>query len=319
MRRDFSIGEAIAAPFRLAFGKPFSTLAWGLVMIVPSVVAIAAMAPLVVQAIETGDAGTLAGETGMEGFEDLGAYLSFQAWNGLANILGLVATLLVTTAVIRAVLAGRRGDGGAFLRFGRDEFHVAVIGLAIIVGIVALWLVIGGVAVGLGLAAGIGGGGMAWAGWLAGGLGLLLAVVTLVLWGRLSLLAPAAVITRTLAFEAGWRAGRGKTGKLFLLIICLFAVTILIGLVFILLVLIAAVALGAGMGQWPDDAVIEAWMLAQLENPGLLIGVSLAALPPLAWLTGFSQALWTAPFASAARELLPPPETVGADAPGEAG
>jgi hypothetical protein len=318
MRRGFSIGDAVAAPFRLAFGKPLSTLAWGLVLLIPSVVAIAAFAPFFAEAMQTGDAAVLASEGDLEDFESFSQFMAFQAWSGLSNILGLLATLLVTTAVIRAAMAGRRGDGAAFLRFSRDEFHVAVIGIAIVVGTVIVWIVLGVLIAGFAIAAGASGGEMTWSALTAVGIGLLGLFATLVVWGRLSLIAPAAVILKTLAFDEGWKAGRGQTGKLFLLILALFAVTILIGLFVFVLILIAAVALGAGMahmGDWEtiDDAAVEAWMLAQLENPWPMLGIGALLLPVLAWISGFSQALWTAPFAVAAEGLVQRPEPVGAD------
>jgi hypothetical protein len=318
MRRGFSIGDAVAAPFRLAFGKPLSTLAWGLVLLIPSVVAIAASAPFFAEAMQTGDAAVLASEGDLEDFESFSQFMAFQAWSGLSNILGLLATLLVTTAVIRAAMAGRRGDGAAFLRFSRDEFHVAVIGIAIVVGTVIVWIVLGVLIAGFGIAAGVSGGEMTWSALTAVGIAILGLFATLILWGRVSLIAPAAVILKTLAFDEGWKAGRGQTGKLFLLILALFTVTILIGLFVFVLILIAAAALGAGMahmGDWEavDDAAVEAWMLAQLENPWPMLGIGALLLPVLAWISGFSQALWTAPFAVAAEGLVQRPEPVGAD------
>jgi hypothetical protein len=319
MRRGFSIGDAVAAPFKLAFGKPLSTLAWGLVLLIPSVVAIAAFAPLFALALEAGDAEVLSTEGGPSDFESFGQYMEFQAWNGLSNILGLLATLLVTTAVIRAAMAGRRGDAAAFLRFSRDEFHVAVIGIAIVVGLVVVWVVLGVLIVGFGVAAGMSGGGMTWSALTAMGIGVVGLLVTLVVWGRLSLIAPAAVILRTLAFDQGWKAGRGQTGRLFLLMLTLLAVSILVGLLVLVLILIAAAALGAGMAHmgepsaWDDEA-INAWVLAQLENPWPMVGFGAVLLPILAWISGFSQALWTAPFAVAAEGLVERPDPVGADA-----
>jgi hypothetical protein len=245
--------------------------------------------------------------------------MEFQAWSGLSNILGLLATLLVTTAVIRAAMAGRRGDGAAFLRFSKDEFHVAVIAIAIIVGTVAAWILLGLLILGFGIAAGVSGGEMTWSALVAVGIGLIGVFVTLVLWGRLSLIAPAAVILKSLAFDEGWKAGRGQTGRLFLLMLTLFAVTIMIWLALVVLIMVAALVLGAGMahmGDWEaiDDAAVEAWMLAQLENPWPMIGIGALLLPVLAWISGFSQALWTAPFAVAAEGLVQRPETAGADA-----
>ncbi len=324
MRRGFSMGDAVAAPFRLAFGRPLSTLAWGLVLLIPSAVALAAFAPLFAQALDSGDAAVLASDGDMGDFESFSEFMAFQAWSGLSNLLGLLATLLVTTAVIRAATAGRRGDGAAFLRFSRDEFHVAVIGVAIIVGTVMVWILLGGLMLAFGLAAGVSGGEMTWAALVAVGIGVVGLFATLVLWGRMSLIAPAAVILKTLAFDEGWKAGRGQTARLFLLILVLFGVTLVIGLFGLLLLMIAAVALGAGMAQFGDpnawdDEAINAWVLAQMENPWPMLGFGAVLLPILAWISGFSQALWTAPFAVAAEGLVRRPEPAGADGEATAG
>ncbi len=312
MRRRFSIGEALGEPFRLAFKRPLMTMAWGLLSLLPGFITFAAMGPLLVELIQNGELMANGGPAA-DDFSTFNQFMIFQAWSGLANILGLLAYLLVTTAVIRAVLAGRRRDGAAFVRLSKDEFYVAVIGLAIGVGVTFV-VILGGLLVAIfgGIAVGTG---EVWSMLAALGLGTALFLAVALIWGRLALIAPVSVMTGELAFAAGWRAGRGQTGRLFLLGLALIGVSILIGIGFLILFVLTAIVFGGGLESWADEAAVEAWMLAQLENPGLLLGIGAVALIPLSWFQGFSAALWTAPYAVAARGLTPPSVPAGADAP----
>ena len=216
--------------------------------------------------------------------------------------------LLIFTA---ALLAERRRDGAAFLRLSKDEFYVAVIGLAICVGAIFV-LVVAGILVAIigGIAVSTG---EAWGMLTALGLGVATFLAVALVWGRLALIAPVAVMTGELAFAAGWRAGRGQTGRLFLLMLALIGVSILIGIGLMILFVLTAIVFGGGLESWADEAAVEAWMLAQLENPGLLLGIGAVALIPLSWFQGFSAALWTAPYAVAARGLAAPVIPAGAD------
>lgn len=310
------MGEAIGEPFRLAFKRPVTTIVWGLISIVPSFIVFAAMGPLLIEAIESGGLAAAGAHPGAGDFDSFGQFMAFQAWSGLSNLLSLLALLLVTTAIARAVLRGRGRDPAAFLRLSKDEFHVAVIGVAIGVGVAVVFAI--GVAV---IAAfGIAGASTdaAWAMWTAVLTGFGLALALFLLWGRLALLAPTAVITGELAFEAGWRAGRGQTGRLFLMMLALVGVSILIGIAMMILFILAAILFGGGLEAWADEAAVEAWLLSQLENPWPLLAVGAVLLIPLSWIQGFSTALWTAPYAVAARDLADGPATIVADGgPGE--
>lgn len=310
MRRRFSIGEAVGEPFRLAFKRPLATLAWGLITLIPGLVVTVATFPLIAEAIRSGDLSGAGAAPGMGDFGGVNEFLMFQAWNGLANALSLLAMLVVTCAVIRAVLQGRRPDGAAFLRLSKAELHVAVVGIAVVLGagiIMAIGiLIVGGFGI-VGVASGA-----AWAGWTAVILGFGLALGLLVLWGRLALIAPVSMIVGELAFEEGWAAGKGQTGRLFLLMLALIGVSILIAIALGVLVILGLIVFGPGMGPWSDPAVVDGWILTQLENPGPWLGALAVALLPMAWLQGFGAALWTAPYAVAARDLAPA-ATPGAD------
>ena len=305
MARRFSIGEAIGEPFRIAFRRPVTTAVWGLLSIVPSFIVLAAMGPMMAEMIEAGGMSAAGAAPGASDFESFGDFMAFQAWSGLSNLLSLLVLVMVTTAIARAVIGGRRRDRFAFLRLSKDEFHVAVIGLAVAFG--AMIVMVLGVLV---IAAfGIAGAttGAAWAMWTAVLLAFVLVLGLALLWGRLALLAPASVITGEMAFEKGWRAGRGQTGRLFLLMLGLIGVSILIGIAMMILFVVAAVVFGGGLQAWADEAAVEDWMLRQLENPWPMMAVGAVLLVPLSWIQGFSAALWTAPYAVAARGLTPPP------------
>jgi hypothetical protein len=315
MARRFSIGEAIGTPFRLAFKQPVTTTVWGLLSIVPSLIVLAAMVPFFQSAIEQGGMEGLAeaGEPSAGDFETFQQFMAFQAWSGLSNILSLLALLVITCAVIRAVLAGRKGDRFAWVRLGKAEFFVAVVGIAVFVAAM-LVLVAGGLVIaGFGITGAATG--AKWALWVALALGLALTIGMILLWGRLALIAPATMMTGELAFEEAWKAGKGQTGRLFLMILALFAVSILVGIAVIILFVVCLAIFGGGLAAWTDEAAVEAWMIGQLENPWPWLGAGLLFLIPIAWFQGFSTALWTAPFAVAARDLMP---KAGADGEGPA-
>ncbi len=318
MKRGFSVGAAVAEPFRLAFKRPLSTIAWGLVMILPSVLILAALGPMIVEMVESGRTMEGTGGSSPGDFETFRQFVAFQAWSGLGNILSLLAVLLVTTAMIRAVLRGAGSRGAPFLGVGKDEFHVAVIGIAIVVGVFAVVMFVGAIIAAFGIASVASSDGMSWAAWVAVGLGFAVAMALLVVWGRLALIAPVAVMRGDLAFAEGWRAGRGQTGRLFLLFLALIAVSIAFGLAILAVFLLGVALFGGGLAAWGDEREVEAWMLAQIANPWPAVGVGLVLLIPLAWVQGLGQALWTAPYALAARELSQPPTTPGADAAGPA-
>lgn len=313
--KRFSITEAVGEPFRLCFGKPLVTLAWGLVMLLPAVAVLAAFAPLFHELIASGSLfdPDLASDPDMFG-DDFGpAMFQFQVWSQLSNLLQYLSLLLVTTAIIRAVFAGHRGDGFAFLRLGKDELHVAVIGVAVVLGAVVAMIVAAllGVAIGFGVWSAVPD---PWRWLIVIGYGVALWLGLLLLWGRLSLLAPAAVHYRTFAFEEGWRLGRGQTWRLFAMLLLLVLICIVLGVLLIVLIGVLALTIG-GLGSWQDPDAIEAWGRRMVENPGWMIGAGVILALPMLWLQGFSQALMTAPYAYVVKALAA--ERPAAAAPAE--
>jgi MFS family permease len=319
--KRFSIMDAAAEPFRLVGRRPLATIVWGLVMMAPTLMVIGAMIPFFSELAASGafspEALAADDPEDLPFGDDMAAVMQFQIWSNLAQLLGFVTLVLVTTAIIRAVQAGRKGDGAFFLRIGMAELQVAVVGLAVGIGAFFVALIAILLAAGLGLAAWQLGQPWGWLICLA--LGIVVFVGLLLLWGRLSLLAPASVHYRTFAFEEGWKLGRGKTWRLLGLWIILVLIAIMVGIAVMILFLIVMLAVGGGM-QSADPEAIEAWFENLAQQPALLIGMGVVLLIPMAWIQGFSQALFTAPYARVVQVLAAPdPATaVAAETPPEA-
>lgn len=308
--KGFSITEAIAEPFRQAGRRPMATTVWGLVLLAPTLLAFAGMIPLLREMAAAGafEPGAAADVDPFEG--DFAAAMQFHAWSQLANLLQLAAALFVTTAIIRAVMKGRGADGTAFLRVGMHELYVAVAGVAIVVGMILLMVVVVLLAVAVGLA--LSGLPDPWRPLIYVAMGLAIAVGFLALWGRLALIAPASLRYDTFAFVEGWQLGAGQTWRLLGLLVLQFLVAMVIGMALIMLAVIVALIVGGGVAATDPDAVL-AWMEGLPSQPGLLIGLGIVLLLPLAWIQGFSQLLTTAPFARAVVDLAGEPGAAAAN------
>jgi hypothetical protein len=296
--KTFSIMDAAAAPFRLVGRRPLSTVVWGLVMLAPGLMAIGAVVPLLGELAASGafspEALEAAEADALPFGGDMAAMMQFQLWSNLAQLLGLLTWVVVTAAIIRGVYAGRKGERAFFLRVGMAELQVAVVGLAVGIGFFFVALLAILLAVGIGFA--VWQLGDPWRWLLCIALGVTVFLGLMLLWGRLSLLAPASIHYRTFAFEEGWKLGRGKTWSLLGLWIVLILIGIVVGMAFTILFLTVIMAVGGGL-QITDPEAIEAWITGLPQKPALLAGVAALLLVPMAWLQGFSQTLFTAPFA----------------------
>lgn len=302
--KTFSIMDAAVEPFRLVGRRPLATIVWGLVMLAPSLMVIGAMIPLFSEMAASGafspEALAAAGSDEMPFGEDMAGFMQFQIWSNLAQLLGLLSLVIVTAAIIRAVQAGRKGDRAFFLRIGMAELQVAVVGLAVGIGFFFIALIAVLLAVGIGFA--IWQLGDPWRWLLCIVLGFAVFLGLMLLWGRLSLLAPASIHYRAFAFEEGWKLGRGKTWSLLGLWIILVLIAILVGVAFMILFMIVMLAVGGGVSA-TDPEAIEAWITGLPQQPALLAGMAAVLLVPVAWLQGFSQTLFTAPYAHVVKAL----------------
>lgn len=295
----FSIGTAIGEAFSLMRRRPLAVFVWGLLMVAPSVASVALILPMM------GEVFTSIAATGAdhEQIHDamMGDMIQMQGVSSLLNLLQLVLTVIVYTAVMRAVVRPRETSFFS-LRLGMDELRVAVVGVAIVVGFYLLALILILLGVGIGFAVWGLGEPFNWMIIVAMCIGLFLAI-----WlgaARVSLMAPASVLNKTFAFEDGWKLGRGRTGALFGMMLLILLI-IVVAEVIVFGIGMAVMAVTAGGMDWSQiHASIE-------DNP--IAGLQALFLANWPWITvaaliisalyGFLLTLGIAPFASACRQL----------------
>ena len=295
----FSIQTAIGEAFGLMRRRPLATFVWGLLMVAPSVGSMALILPIL---------GEMITAIGSEGADPdqvqnamMGDMMQMQGVSALLNLVQLVVTVIVYTAVMRAVVRPRETSFFS-LRLGMDELRVVVVGVALVVGfylLVAILILLG---VGIGFASWGLGEPYNWLIIVSLGVGLFVAI-----WlgaARVSLLAPASVLYRTFAFEEGWKLGRGRTGALFGMM-----------LLIVLIMLVAqAMVVGIGSAVFMAAAGGMDWsrILAAIEeNPIAALTALFNANWPWVTLAGLAVSvlygviltLSIAPFASACRQL----------------
>lgn len=299
----FSIGTAINDAFRLVGRRPLSVFIWGLLIIAPSAASVGLLLPMMGQvfgemAIE---AGGHSGPTDA-GFADM---MQFQALSGLLNIVQLLLMVVVYAAIMRAVIRPRETSFFS-LRLGMDELRVAVVALALIVGVYAVMGVLALIGVAIGFAV-----------WGAGSptnwlviIGLVVTAIVAICLGavRVSMMLPATVLYRTFGFAEGWRLGRGQTGPLFGMALLLILMVIVIETVVFGIGL--AIAMAAGMTGGLDWSALHSHNMD--VNPFEGLEAALAANWPwfaagavfLAMVYGVLLTLHIAPYASACRQLV---------------
>lgn len=288
----FSIGTAFGEAFGLVGRRPLSVFVWGLLILLPSAAAMLVTLPMM---------GEFVSSSGTRVEPDFGRMIQFQGISGLLNIVQLLMMAVVYTAIMRAVV--RPPARGFFsLRLGMDELRVAVVGIAVFVGIylAAIVLLMLGAAIGY----------AAWqldspGNWMA--IAALVLVLVLGIWlmmARISLIAPASVLYRDFAFVQGWRLGRGQTWPLFGMMLLLLLIILLVELA---VVIAGLTAFGVG-AAFVDLETIEVW--ADPANwgdpmPWLLANWAWCALGGvvLSFVYGMLLTLGLAPFASACRQL----------------
>jgi len=295
----FSIGTAIGEGFGLVRRRPISVFVWGLLMAAPSVASVALLLPTLGGMIASMASG--GADPGQLPNAMMADMAQIQGISSLLNLVQLVVMVVVYTAIMRAVVRPRET---AFfsLRLGMDELRVAVVGLALTVGICLGALILVLLGVGIGFATWGLGEPYNWLIIVALCLGFVLAI-----WlgaARVSLIAPASVLHRTFAFEQGWKLGRGRTGALLGMML----------LIILIMLVVQALAVGIGSAVFMVAAGGMDWsrILATIEeNPVAALTalfnanwpwVTLAGLVASA-LHGVILTLSIAPFASACRQL----------------
>jgi hypothetical protein len=295
----FSIGTAISEAFGLMRRRPLATFVWGLLMVAPSVGSMALILPILgemLTAIASEGADPDQVQNAM-----MGDMMQMQGVSALLNLVQVVVTVIVYTAVMRAVVRPRETSFFS-LRLGMDELRVAVVGLALVVGfymLVAIFILLG---VGIGFASWGLGEPYNWLIIVSLGVGLFVAI-----WlgaARVSLIVPASVLHRSFAFEEGWKLGRGRTGALFGMMLLIVLIVLVIEMI-VFGIGAAVVAVTAGGMDWPqihaaieDDPIAGLQALFAANWPWVTVcAVVVSAL------YGVLLTLGIAPYASVCRQL----------------
>jgi hypothetical protein len=187
------------------------------------------------------------------------------AMNLLISIVGALAGIMVTIALLRVVIFGQRPGGAFYLWFGMAELRLlgvyVLLTIAVIAAALAFALVAGVVAV-------------AGGGPLIGALVPVMALVLIWVMLRLSIIPAVIAAENTMGVERAWALTKGNALRL-------FVVFLLVYLPFTLLMVAAmGVVLGGGIPAFPDVVT-----LASGGNPDAL---------PLAvqeWQKGFMKGL----------------------------
>ncbi|WP_309628035.1 hypothetical protein [Brevundimonas sp.] len=293
MKPVFSFSDAIGAPFVLLRRRPLYLFVWGLMMMALVAAMYSLLIPLMASMV-----GSASGEEAFDTY--LMESIRLQAAINGMNIVMYLVMLLTWTAAARATLAPHRGDRFLFLRLGMDEVRVAVTVVAVFIGWYIALLVLMLLGVGMGMAL--------WSSSQATAVGVLivygLVVLALSIWGwlRVSLIAPASLILKRVAFVEGWALARGQMWKLFGLNLVVW----LIYMVSLILIyaLAGAILVGRFFGQglqWP--AQVESYADVQPLVEAMIVP-ALATLIPLSIVFGWCMALYAAPGVVAARQLL---------------
>lgn len=297
----FSIGTAIGDAFALIRRRPLSVFVWGLLMVAPSAATFGLMLPMMGDMMGAMAVAGQDGDAHNAAFADM---MQFQALSGLMNIVQMLVMVVVYTAIMRAVL--RPGEDSFFsLRLGMDELRVAVVGLAVIVGLYVVMLVLMLIGVAVGFAVWGAGSPMNWL--VITGLVVTAFLAIFLGMARVSLIAPASVLYRNFAFAEGWRLGRGQTGPLFGMMLLLILLVIVIEVVVVGVGLAIVVGVGASGGiDWAafhsqdmEANPFEGMTAMFAANwPWFAVGAVVAAA-----IYGLLVTLHIAPYASACRQL----------------
>lgn len=229
-------------------------------------------------------------------------FFQFQLLSGPLSILQILAALVVTTAIYRAVLRPAPRDRWFFLRLGMDELRVAVAFIAMVVGLYAGVFII----VLIGFAAGFAAhSAESVIGWVVFGVFIAAALVALMLgYLRVCLILPACVLYRDFAFAQGWALGRGQVARLLGLSLLLMALGIAVYMVVIVIVLMLVGGGALLAGNW-FSAMAADWSEMESVQPNwpLIWGCVALGFAPVSMIYGVFMAVGYAPYADAARQI----------------
>lgn len=297
----FSIGTAINDAFGLIGRRPLSVFVWDLILVVPSAAALGLMLPMMGDMVAAMELQRADGGAHDAAFAEM---MQFQAVSGLFNIVQLLLMVVVYTAIMRAVLRPRESSFFS-LRLGMDELRIAVVGLALIVGLYMAMIVMVLIGGAIGFAVWGAGSPMNWL--VIAGLIVTGFVAVFIALARVSLIMPASVLYRTFAFAEGWRLGRDQTGRLFGMMLLLLLMLMLVQLVVYGIGFAMVVGVGMSGGfDWaslqPDSMEANPFegltAMFAANWPWFAVGSLVAAM-----IYGAMVTLHVVPYASACRQL----------------
>lgn len=303
-RRGFSIGEALGDGFRLAGRRPLSVFAWGLLMLIPALIPLLIVGPALMD-LPWAELAADSGPSDSAAFNDY--IVRSNVASLLSNALQLLVGGMLGAAVYRLVLDPARGRGRPFgLGLGMDELRVVVGYIALFVGVMVVMAALILIAVGVGLAFWpmLSEAGRVWA---VFALIFVSLIALLVVYARVCLIPPAFVAMGDFEFGAGWRLGAGQTGRLILMTLVIWLLSIVIALMAYAVLaavgfgLWTALGLGAALPQSPAEMIDFVSSNPRLAWLGVLI-------LPLSWVYGLLGVVSMAPYASAVRQLTPSAE-----------
>ncbi|WP_292224826.1 hypothetical protein [Brevundimonas sp.] len=292
MTETLSISEAMATPLRVIRRHPLAVFVWGF--------SIAAFS-LLLAVLVFGTLGNIPLSNGAEPPPELvGRLVALQGVTMLFNVAQLVLGVTIWTATARATLRIGRPDKWFFMRLSMDELRVGVVGIALLVGTYFAVLIV----VAVGTLAGF----IVWqisqAAAIILGAVLFLALIAFVAvaMARLSLIAPTTLILGRLAFVEGWQLGRKRTLPLLGLLVSTWLAYALVYVIIAFVVIVALFASGVFANM---EALGGAGTLGDMfPSAPVLWGVALLVLGPGGFIYGSVLTLLSAPFTSAARQLL---------------
>ncbi len=296
-----SIGDCVGTGFSLIRRRPASVVCWGLVYTAFTVCFFAIMAPFYINLFT--QFATASAKSGVPPTPNVAGAMQMNGVTWLLELVLYFVLAVVNCAIFRAVL--RPEDNRfAYLRIGLPELFsfLLMIGAAIAfgVGFVVVMIpiaIIAGIAMAAHAAA---------LGIILGVVGGVAAVATAVYVAlRFSLVGPMMVHDGQLRFSESWSLTKGHVGRLFLMVLCLVAIAMGVGIVLDIAVLALGMgflsAAPGGLAGLPQTLQQHPAEVLQSLIPAFAIW-ALVSIP----VTGCFFAIFAAPWAKAYQELAGP-------------
>ena len=293
---ELSIGDTVGAGFGLIRRRPATVLLWGLVQTLVLAVTVVVLEPSYADMLRqvAQSAGGARPPT-----PDLAGMMRLQGLVWLLNIVNALVLTVLYCGVFRSLIQPSEGRFG-YLRLGKTELFLFLLlaglyiafGIALVVAMIPAGIVVGVLAAMHAVAAAVIAG-------LVLGAAALWAIVYVSL--RLSMIGPTTVDGGELRLREAWAMTKGKTWRLFLMMLCVFLILLAAEVVLFLIAMLVFAGAVGGMAGGAQPLLVMMQQPAALVSrlaPLLVIG-GLAAIP----LYGAFLAIIAAPWAKAYLDL----------------